>query len=109
LHGTELETVWPILPEDAEVLVVEDGGEIVGCWSVYSLQHVECVWVAPAHRGKASVFRRLLVGMRTLVHGRGQHTVQTGALDTPEGNVVAAMLTKMGAVEVPGRHFSWRV
>ena len=101
--------MWPVLPDDAEVLVVEDGGDIVGCWSVYRLPHVECVWVDPKHRGRGVVFRRLLSGMRTLVHAQGVEVVQTGALNTEEGEVVAAMLTKLGAVELPGRHFTWRM
>jgi hypothetical protein len=109
LLGTELATVFPVLPEDAEVLVVENGGAIVGCWALYPLLHVEGVWVAPEHRGRGSVFRRLLVGMRALVHGRGREVVQTGALCTDEGAIVATMLQKVGAVELPGRHFAWRM
>jgi len=109
LLGTELETVVPVLPEDAEVLVVEHDGAIVGCWALYPLLHVEGVWVAPEHRGRGGVFRRLLTGMRTLVHGHGREVVQTGALWGDEGAVVATMLQKLGAVELVGRHFAWRM
>jgi len=95
-----------MLPADAEVLVVEDdAGAIVGAWAVYRLVHVEGIWVAPAHRGRTVVFRRLLAGMRMLVRAFGSSVALTGAIDP----VVADMLRKLGAVELPGRHFSWRV
>jgi len=110
LKGTELETLWPLLPQDADVLVVEEDGDIVGCWALYLLPHVEGVWVHPAHRGRGGVVRRLLSGMRTLVYALQRDTaVQTGALDTEDGAVVAEMLKKLGAVELPGRHFAWRM
>jgi len=110
LAGTELGTVWHILPDDADVLVVEDDdGRIVGCWSTYRREHVEGVWVAEEHRGRGVVFRHLLSGMRTLVHAKGQDVVWTGALETAEGEVVATMLKKLGAFELPGRHFAWRI
>src|SRR4029077_20633639 len=71
LKGTEAETVCPLLPESAQVLVVEDGTAIAGCWVLLPVLHVECLYVAPEHRKKPSVARRLLAGMRRLVRESG--------------------------------------
>jgi hypothetical protein len=40
LAGTELETVYPVLPQGSHVIVIEDDGRIVGCWAVYPQWHV---------------------------------------------------------------------
>lgn len=98
LAGTELETVWPVLPEDALVLVVEDGAEIVACWALLTVRHVEGLWIAPAHRGKGSVARRLLAGMRTLV---GVRPVVTAAM-TDE---IRGLLDRIAAQKLPGDHY----
>jgi hypothetical protein len=102
LAGTELATVWPYLPDAAQVLVIEEAGQIIGCWACYPLTHVEGVWVAPAHRGKSAVARRLLAGMRRVARSQGARVVNTGAMTSE----VADMLLKLGAVELPGRHFA---
>lgn len=99
LAGTELETVWPQLPRDAAVvLVVEDGDAIIACWALITVRHVEGVWIAPEHRGRASVARRLLSGMRELTGGGA---VFTAAL-TPE---VEALLEGLRAEKLPGEHY----
>ena len=67
LVGTEAETVWPYLPETAHVLVIERGQEIVGCWVLAPLFHVECLWIAPTCRKTTSVARRLWSDMRRLI------------------------------------------
>jgi len=103
LAGTELETVWPTLPDGAAVLVVEQDGEIVGCWAAFLLAHVEGVWVAPAHRGKTSVARRLLVGMRrTLAEQFGA----SGALTAAVSDDVRGILDGLGATKLPGDHYA---
>jgi len=106
LVGTELEALAPHLPEDAQVLVVEDEhGAIVGCWSAFSLLHVEGVWTSYTHRGKSSVARHLLAGMREIAKNRGAQAVNTASVDED----VSAMLHKLGAVKLTGEHFSLRV
>lgn len=105
LVGTELETVWPHFPDNANVVVVEDGDRIVGCWAVYTLVHVEGLWTATDYRKNPRVGRRLLMGMRNTALAMGAKAVQTAAV-TPD---VAAMLEKSGAYELPGRHFSLSV
>jgi hypothetical protein len=103
LAGTEAEGIVPALdPVDARVLVVEDQGAIVGTWVLMRIVHAECVWIAPSHRGKASVAGRLLAGMRSLARIWGSQTVWTCALTDD----VAGMVTKLGGVTLPGRHFA---
>ena len=52
-------------PDSASVVAVEQGGQIVGCCAVLHLPHLEGVWIAPAHRGKAAVMRRLVAATFT--------------------------------------------
>lgn len=68
-------------PRDTQVIVVEHDGEIVGCWAALTIVAAEGVWVAPEHRGKASVARRLLTGMRRLAKEARVAAVLTGAAD----------------------------
>jgi hypothetical protein len=47
LVGTELENVWPHLdPDRSVVIVVEDEGQIIGCWSAFDVLHAEGIWIA---------------------------------------------------------------
>lgn len=105
LAGTELETVIPYLPASASVIVVEDGDQIVGCWSVFEQTHVEGVWIAPEYRGRGSVARRLIATMVETARARGAQTVWTAAV-TPD---VADLALRLGAVELHARHFSLKI
>lgn len=102
LAGTELEAVVPHLPDHARVLVVEDGEQIVGCWAFVSLVHAEGVWTASEHRGKSSVARHLLMGMRETVREMGAQGVITAATS----DTVRGFLSVLGAVELPGTHYA---
>ncbi len=107
LAGTELETVWRGLPpSDARIVVVEDeSGAIVGCWAALRVLHVEGVWIAPKHRGRAAVARRLWSGMGRALESFGAGGAWTAAL----APALAALLGKR-AVRVAGEHYllSWR-
>ena len=106
LAGTELETIWPIVdPRLAHMLVVEDGPEVVGCWALLTLAHVEGLWIAPAHRHRGRVFARLIAGMRALARAEGFRAVGTAA-DT---DTVRALLVKAGAHRVPGESYVLQV
>lgn len=99
LAGTELDTVWPLLDQaDGVVMVIEDGDQIVGCWAVMTVTHVEGLWIHPAHRGKASVGRRLLLGMTRFLRGR---TVVTSATCDD----VRRLLERVAAQPLPGSHY----
>lgn len=103
LAGTELGANWQHLrPEWASVVVVEDGDQIVGCWSLVTTVHAEGVWIAPTHRGKAGVARRLLGAMRELATRRGVRAVVTSACDD---TVAALLIRHLGATPLEGRHF----
>jgi hypothetical protein len=73
-------TVAYLNPENTQVVVVEDNGEIVGCWAVLRLVHVEGLWIAPSHRKRASVVRSLFVAMCDAVRRFNTTTVMTGVM-----------------------------
>lgn len=105
LEGTDLGVLVTrgLLPQDTHVLVVEDDGAIVGAWSLMPLWHAEGVWVHPDHRGKTAVPRRLMAGMRAEAATLGASVVLTASLD----DSISRLLTHLGALELPGRHFSF--
>ena len=104
LAHTELATVWPHYADGAmTVFVVEDEhGEIVGCWAVLRILHLEGLWIHPAHRTHGSVGRRLLTKARQMLHGLG---VVTNSVD-PD---ITAYLERVGAVPIPGQAFFWQM
>ena len=98
LVGTELGEVWTRLsPSWAKVLVVEQDGEIVGCWALLSVLHAEGVWVSPTHRHRGAVQRRLWAAMRDAVMAQGNWSVMTGAA-TAE---IQALIEAHGGAKVP--------
>jgi hypothetical protein len=103
LAGTELEGLADhIAPGAATVLVVEDGGGLLACWSLVTILHAEGLWIHPAHRGRGGVARRLLAGMRKLVTERGASGVVTASMHP----VVTQLLEHAGAVPVPGTAYT---
>lgn len=102
LVGTELETIHPVLPEGAQVVVVEHDGQVVACQAVYPQVHLEGLWVRPEFRGNPRVARRIFVGMVNTALAMGARSVVTAATDP----AVAGMIQRLGAAELPGRHFS---
>jgi hypothetical protein len=105
LVGTELEHAAPVLPLGSKIIVVEDNGNIVGCWSAITYVHVEGVWIEPLHRGKSAVARRLWRGMQDVLRLMDVRSAMTGSI-TPE---IDALLAGMGAVELPGKMFVFPV
>ena len=102
LNGTELGPVWPLLrPDDAFVTVVEQGDQIVACWALMRVWHLEGAWIHPAHRKKTAVARRLWVGMRRLAARLGVRSAMTAAVSDD----VRAILKTAGATKLPGDHF----
>lgn len=98
LVGTELEAVWPTLdPERARIAVVEDGDRIVGCWSIFPVFHVECVWVDPTHRRGGRVALKLMRLMRQLAELAGVRSVMTAAA-TPS---IEHLIRHLHGVPVP--------
>lgn len=103
LEGTELEAVWPLAdPSVMTVLVVEDGDQIIGCWSALSVVHVEGLWIHPAYQKRSSVGRRLWRGMTDVVRSAfGASSVVTAACS----DEVRALLQTAGATMLPGESY----
>jgi N-acetylglutamate synthase-like GNAT family acetyltransferase len=102
LAGTEAEALWPHLdPANAQVLVVEQDGEIVGTWTLLRIVHVECVWIREDCRGRFGVVKRLLSGMRAAARQWGARTVLTASLT----DQVRSLVTSLGGQPLPGEHF----
>ena len=108
LAGTSLDTTWRLLrPGIDHVLVVEDMGQIVGCWAFLPVYHAEGVWVAESHRGHAAVGRHLWLGLREFAEMEDVSRVWTGARANDPADPIAPMLLKHGAEELSAmRHFT---
>lgn len=106
LVGTEVEHVWPLLnPEQTQILVIEDEGEIVGTLTLVSIWHAECLWIHPDYRKGCGVMRRLIDGMWNTAHRLGAKRLWSGSLSDATTNI----LHRLGAHEIPGRSFSFPV
>lgn len=105
LAGTEAEQVWPLLPSTAQVIVVESGNAIVGCWTLTPMLHAECLWIAPEHRKRTGVGRRLWTTLRRLTRAAGADRVWTAAMSDD----VRALLENAGAKQIPGDHYVMRM
>lgn len=101
LAGTELAALAATGLDTLTVLVVEDAGEIVGCWGLVPIFHAEGIWVAPTHRGRGTVARHLLRAMREAMRARHLQGVWTGAV-LP---AVAMMITKLGGRALPAMFY----
>lgn len=86
LDGTEqLGRIWPFLrPEDTQIVVVEDDGQIIATWAVVRVVHVEGLWVRPEYRRRSlRMVRMLFQGMYDAARRFGVRNVWTSA-ETPE-------------------------
>lgn len=84
---------------DVDIMVVEDdGGTIIGCWGLMTVLHLEGLWIAPAHRGKSSVARRLLSATWAEVKRRAPRWIVTAAADD---GVRDLLVKHMNAAKVP--------
>ena len=85
------------IPHAARVVVVEDGGAIVGCHILVPVLHAECLWIHPAHRGRSSVARRLWAAVRREVSNH----FQVGAFATAAASDdVRRLLDHVGATRI---------
>lgn len=88
---------------DGDVVVVEDHGEIIGCWSVMTCVHVEGIWIDPRYRRKVAVGRRLWNAMRTIVKQRGASGALMCAVTEESRQRIES---KLHGIEVLGHHFA---
>lgn len=100
---TEVGDLWSTMPDTTQVVVVEDEqGALVGCWVALPVVHVECLWIAEAHRKRGSVARRLWSAMRATVRRAfGASVVWTASIDAQ----VASLLEHAGAKPVAGQQW----
>lgn len=102
LAGTTTEAATALDPKVCRIIVIENGaGEIVGSWALFCQWHAEAMWIAPGHRGRGVVFRKLAGAMRQLAQAFGARAVWA-CTDEPD---VMEMARKSGAVVMPGQHF----
>lgn len=105
LRGTALEG-HQLHPEHTAIVVVEDeAGQVVACWAAFDAVHVEGLWVHRDHRGRSTVARLLLEGMLRELRDTQVTEVMTNA-DTPQ---VEALLRHVGATQLPGTSWLWRL
>ena len=88
-------------PEDAQVIVVEDGDRIVASVGVFRITHFESLWIDPEYSGNAGLGRRL---MRAAVEAARKWTDQWvwGASGTSKMNTY---LYRMGGRKMPVETF----
>lgn len=87
-----------MVPEDVQVVVIEDAtGAIVGTWTAARMVHLEGLWIAPEHRGRPSVARRLYQAGRAAAAQWTAGWAMTGAASDD----VRSLLDRVGAVRLP--------
>lgn len=97
------DTVWKMLdPARAQILVIEDQGQIVGTLTLMSVLHAECLWIKPSHRRGYGVMKRLLDGMWAGARAQGAKALWSGSVSDTMTNI----LHRIGGVEVPGKSFA---
>ncbi len=99
-------TVWPLMdPARGQILVVEEDGAIVGTLTLLQVTHAECLWIAPSHRRRFGVMKRLLDGMWTVARALPVRAIWSGALS----DTMRDILTRIGGVPVPGDSYVFAV
>lgn len=102
LAGTELANHWRFMDPDAvQIIVVEDeAGAIVGTWALMPFIHAEGFWIAPDHRGKSSVLRRLWAELVKTAKARGLQSVVTSSISDD----VTRILESRNAMPMPASY-----
>ena len=102
LDATDAGIPWRHLdPHRNHVLVTERDGQITGCVVLMNVLHAEFLWIAPAYRGRVSVFRRLRAAMFAYARRWRYPTVLMAALTKSMSGIVAGL----GADRLPGEHY----
>lgn len=84
-----------------DVLVVEDGDQILACAVVMLCAHLEGVWVHPDYRHDLSVGRRLWRAVKQTAHHLGARGFFGSAVNPQSEH----MIESLGGVQLEGRHF----
>lgn len=102
LDATSLAPFWraQLDPRFCEVLVVEDGGEIVAQLVLVQMVHAECC----ENRGGTGAMRLLWTAMQDRVRATGASAVWAAAVDAPMSD-----LLENHAERLPGDHYLLRM
>ncbi|HEX6038918.1 GNAT family N-acetyltransferase [Longimicrobium sp.] len=103
LDGCGLQIAPLVPPGDAEVVVVEDGGRIVGCFTVVRVTYLESVWIAPELRGNAGIVRSLYQRAFKLAAKWGRWALG-GAEDS--NPAMGDYLERLGAKPIPAKFYA---
>lgn len=101
LVGTELEEAVSYFPDDTRVIVIEDGGSVVGCWGLPRYLHCEGLYIHPAYRQDGVVGRRLIAAMQREAAASRDRIILTAAL-TPD---IVSYCKRVGGQKLPGEHY----
>lgn len=102
LEVTEARDAWEHLdPDRNRVIVAEHDGAIVGCVILMQAVHAEFFWIAEAHRGRVSVFRRIRERMVAEARAWRAPVVLASAVS----DQMRCILGKLGAQSLPGDHY----
>jgi N-acetylglutamate synthase-like GNAT family acetyltransferase len=102
LDQTQFAESWRLLPpEHTRVIVVEHEGQIVGCWALMTMVHIEGLWIHPDHRKRVSVPRKLYEETMAQARDLQVQSLLTQAVDLE----VMALLAHVGAQALPGTAF----
>lgn len=83
---------------DADVVVVEENGKVIGTLGLVKLMHFEGVWIAPEKR-HGYVLGRLLHGAEQLAMERGETCALGAAMDDDER--MDDLIRRRGGVPLP--------
>lgn len=101
-----LHVIPETVPENTKIVVVEDAdGKIVGSWMLLRTVHVECLWIAPSHRKRGSVFRRLLSQMTASARAWGAKVVLTHSA----ADDVARLVKNYGGVPIDAQAWVFKL
>lgn len=106
LAGTEAADLYRHLdPARAQIVVVEQAGEIIATHTLMWVLHAECLWIHPAWRGRLSVLSRLWQGVQKVAARMGARTIATATCD----GRLNALLARVGGQRLAGEHFVVKV
>lgn len=83
--------------DNVDVIVVEDAGKVVACWSVMRQTWLEGCYIVPEYRGNAGAVRRLMRKTYSVASQWGDRFLWTGAVT----DCVRELIERLGGKEVP--------
>ena len=90
---------WGMVPDPtmARVVVVEAEGQVVGAWCILTAIRLEGAWIAPSHRARVGVVKRLTEGVFSILRACEARVVYTAATSA----AVERLILKLGFQRFP--------